>query len=828
MARLTARNKYLFEGERKFYARGVSYGTFAPNSRGEPFPEPERVAADFALMRELGANVVRTYEPPPPWMMEQAAKCGLRVMVGIPWASHLAFLDSRDLVREIRATIAKTVSAMQPFRDAIFAYTLGNEIRSDIVRWHGPRAISRFVAELRDLGKQIDPEGLFTYANYPSTEYLDLEFLDFLSFNVYLHRENDFRRYLTHVMALSGDLPIVLSETGIDTIREGENSQAEFLKWQSRAAFEMGLSGLVVFAFTDQWYRGGSEITDWAFGLVTRDRKPKPAFNVVAEVFKSDLPPALKNPPKVSIVVAACNAAQTLGACLSSLSDLDYPDYETIVVDDGSTDATAQIAEAAGVRLVRRDHLGLGAARNAGIDAAQGEIVAFIDADARADRDWLYHLVETVLRRRTAAGGPNFPPPAGSRIAAAIAAAPGAPREVRAGDDALAQICGCNMALEKAALEKIGGFDPMFTAAGDDVDLSWRLRDGGATLACAPGAIVIHDRRSTVREYLAQQRGYGAAEGLLFRKHPMHALDGDGVYGSRSTLRGLFGGGRIYYGAFGRGLFQSLYPGLGMPPALQIPLSIHWIVASVALIVVGALSRPLALIGLAGIAASIACAIAAAAASRLDCAGSSPLTRAILAVLFILGPMVRGVARERVRFHLEPQPAKPGEPPPTLKMRGGLALIANRVGGDAPIVTSALLDSIRAGLVRNGVAAAPSDGFQSYDLQILLPPAIRIPLNAVDEGGGRVAIRWRFDVDRRAIAISAGALAALLLIAGASWLGALIVIAFVAAAFAMIAASRATAIPAILGACVAEAAAQSGFQVVSGENGSAPEDGSAS
>ena len=289
MARLTARNKYLFEGERKFYARGVSYGTFAPNSRGEPFPEPERVAADFALMRELGANVVRTYEPPPLWMMEQAANCGLRVMVGIPWASHLAFLDSRDLVREIRATIAKTVSAMQPFRDAIFAYTLGNEIRSDIVRWHGPRAISRFVAELRDLGKQIDPEGLFTYANYPSTEYLDLDFLDFLSFNVYLHRENDFRRYLTHVMALSGELPIVLSETGIDTIREGENSQAEFLEWQSRAAFEMGLSGLIVFAFTDQWYRGGSEITDWAFGLVTRDRKPKPAFNVVAEVFKSDL-----------------------------------------------------------------------------------------------------------------------------------------------------------------------------------------------------------------------------------------------------------------------------------------------------------------------------------------------------------------------------------------------------------------------------------------------------------------------------------------------------------------------------------------------------------
>ncbi len=161
------------------------------------------------------------------------------------------------------------------------------------MRWHGPRAIGKFLGELCDQGKQLDPEGLFTYANYPSTEYLDLPFLDFLAFNVYLHREEDFRRYLTHVMALSGDLPLVLSETGIDTLREGEEAQAEFLGWQARAAFELGLAGLVVFAFTDEWYRGGSEITDWAFGLVTRERRPKPAFHATAEVFKGELPPPL-------------------------------------------------------------------------------------------------------------------------------------------------------------------------------------------------------------------------------------------------------------------------------------------------------------------------------------------------------------------------------------------------------------------------------------------------------------------------------------------------------------------------------------------------------
>ncbi len=816
MGRLTARNKYLLDGERKFYARGVSYGTFAPNSRGDPFPEPDRVAGDFALMRELGANVVRTYEPPPPWMMEQAANHGLRVMVGIPWASHLAFLDSRDLTRDIRDTIAKTVTALHPFRDTVFAYTLGNEIRSDIVRWHGPRAVSRFLAELRDLGKQHDPEGLFTYANYPSTEYLELGFLDFLAFNVYLHRENDFRRYLTHVMAQSGELPLVLSETGMDTIREGEETQAEFLGWQSRAAFELGLSGLVVFAFTDEWYRGGSEITDWAFGLVTRDRRPKPAFHFTAEVFRSELPPPLRRAPKASVVVAAYNAAPTLGVCLASLANLNYPDYETIVVDDGSTDSTAKISEAAGARLIRREHLGLGAARNAGVDAARGEIVAFIDADACAERDWLYHLVETAARRGAPAGGPNFPPPAGSALAAAIAAAPGPPREVRSGDDTLAQLCGCNMAVEKSLLKKVGGFDPMFTAAGDDVDLSWRLRDSGLTLASAPGAVVIHDRRSTISGYLDQQRGYGAAEGLLFRKHPARIAGGDGAYAVRWRLSGLFGDGRIYYGAFGRGLFQSVYPAPATRPMLQIPLSIEWVAAAIALAVVGTLSPPLRLLGCAGIAISIASAIAAAIVAPVDRAHSGALTRAILAMLCLFGPLMRSIARARTIYHLERGPLVPDGR--SLRLRGALAF-SGRAGDGVSSTSAPLLAAMRAALVRRGLAVAPTDGFQAYDLQILIPPAIRVPINAVDEGAGRIALRWRLDVDRWRVAISAGALVLLLLIAGASWQARAIVIGLAGAIFLLVAASRAALIPPILRACASEVCGPLAMDLAAGSEG---------
>ena len=624
MARLVSHGKYLLDGAQKFYIRGVSYGPFAPNSRGERYPEPERAAADFALMKRLGANVIRLYVPPPSWMVEEAQKAGLRMMLGIPWPFHMAFLDSPDMMREIRDAIRNAVLDTRQFGETIVAYSIGNEIRSDIVRWHGPRAVSKFLAELRDLGKQIDPAALFTYSNYPSAEYLDLSFLDFISFNVYLHREEDFRRYLTHLMGQAGELPLVLSETGMDTIREGEEHQAELLAWQCRAAFELGLSGFIVFAFTDEWHTGGVEITDWAFGLTRRDRSPKLAFDAVGKVFSEDLPPRLSAAPKATVVVAAHNAASTLGDCLSSIRELNYPNYETIVVDDGSTDTTSEIANQDSVRTIRIEHKGLAVARNAGVEAASGEVVAFIDADARADRDWLYHLVETIKRRdAAAAAGPNFAPDPQSARAAAMAAAPGLPREVRAGDDRLAQLCGCNMAITKAALLKAGGFDPMFTTAGDDVDLSWRLAALEETLAYAPGAVVIHERRATLAAYLRQQRGYGTGEGLLYRKYPLRTADQDGMYAGASSIGALLGGARVYYGEFGRGLFQTVYSS-GNSYA-DLPLTFQWIVVSLILLILGSVNRVLGVLGAGGIALSILAAALSAASVPLPRAYSGPV-----------------------------------------------------------------------------------------------------------------------------------------------------------------------------------------------------------
>src|SRR5205823_10402832 len=110
-------------------------------------------------------------------------------------------------------------------------------------------------------------------------------------------------------------------------------------------------------------------VEDWAFGLVDRDREPKPALHEVAARYKGPLPPALPRYPRVSVVVCAYNAERTMEACLASLETLDYPDYEVIVVNDGSKDRTLEISERFPYcRIISQENRGLSVARNVGAE----------------------------------------------------------------------------------------------------------------------------------------------------------------------------------------------------------------------------------------------------------------------------------------------------------------------------------------------------------------------------------------------------------------------------------------------------------------------------
>ncbi len=203
---LQVQGKFFWTGERKFYVKAVSYGPFKTASHGTQFPERDMVERDFALMGELGANVVRTFTVPPRWLLDRAEAHDLRVMIGIPWAEHICFLDSPEVSQGIRATVRRAVSDSLG-HPAVFAYMIGNEIPPDIVRWYGPERTQNFLRTLRDDVKALAPHALVSYANFPPTEYLDLEFLDFVCFNVYLHHEEDFRRYLGRLQNIAVDRP---------------------------------------------------------------------------------------------------------------------------------------------------------------------------------------------------------------------------------------------------------------------------------------------------------------------------------------------------------------------------------------------------------------------------------------------------------------------------------------------------------------------------------------------------------------------------------------------------------------------------------------------
>ncbi len=592
-APIAADGKFLRAGAERFLVKGVTYGTFAPDGSGYQFPTRARVAQDFALMRQLGINTVRVYTPPSRDLLDEAARNHLRVMVGLPWSQHVAFLDDRKLTRTIQRDLLEQVRALGD-HPALLMFALGNEIPPGIVRWHGRLRIERFLRQLYSDAKAAAPDRLFTYVNFPPTEFLDLSFFDVCAFNVYLHREADLRAYLARLQHIAGHKPLLLAEAGVDSIREGEQGQADLTAMHLRAAFEEGACGAVAFAWTDEWWRGGHDVVDWAFGLVDGSRRPKMAAAAVSRVF-ADAPfsPAARSAwPRVSVIVCAYNAADTLESNLASLERLNYPDYEIILVNDGSRDRTGEIGrQHPGVRLVEVPNGGLSAARNIGLSHATGTIVAYTDADTCVDPDWLTFLVQPFLTSDVVgSGGPNVVPPDDPPMAQCIARAPGGPTHVLLDDRIAEHVPGCNMAFRREALLAIRGFNPIYLRAGDDVDVCWRLQARGGKIGFAASALVWHHHRATIKAYWRQQVGYGEGERWLMAHHPEKFLDGrmlwhGRIYSPLPFVRSLWGA-RINAGVWGTAAFPSVYR-TDVHPFAFLPHSVNWQVLAILLILAG-------------------------------------------------------------------------------------------------------------------------------------------------------------------------------------------------------------------------------------------------
>jgi len=316
--------------------------------------------------------------------------------------------------------------------------------------------------------------------------------------------------------------------------------------------------------------------------LTSRTRQPKQALSVVRKVFE-EVPFASEETwPKISVVVCTFNGRRTIRECLEGIGKLHYPNYETIVVDDGSTDGAGDIAAEYDVRLIRTENQGLSAARNLGWQSATGEIVAYIDDDASPDPDWLTYLAAAFLKEEYAGvGGPNIPVPDDGDTANCIANSPGGPAHVLLSDCEAEHIPGCNMAFRRSWLEVLNGFDPQFRQAGDDVDVCWRTRDRGGKLGFSPAAMVWHHYRRTVRAYWKQQMGYGKAEAMLERKWPeKYNSGGYATWAGHIYVNGIFRSlslsrGRIYQGTWGTAGYARLYE--PAPNLLNsLPLTHEW------------------------------------------------------------------------------------------------------------------------------------------------------------------------------------------------------------------------------------------------------------
>lgn len=443
---------------------------------------------------------------------------------------------------------------------------------------------------------------MVTYVNYPTTEYLDLSFLDFDCFNVYLETPEKLSSYISRLHNLCGERPLVLAEIGLDSLRNGHEKQAEVMKWQIETVFGKGCAGMFVFAWTDEWWRGGFEIEDWDFGLLDRQRLPKPALQTVASAM-AQIPVSTRLPlPFFSVVVCSYNGAATIKDTMEGLMKLNYRNFEVIIVDDGSKDKTAKIVKEYPFKLISTVNRGLSSARNTGLKNAKGDIIAYIDDDAYPDKHWLDYLAYAYINTNHAAmGGPNIIPAEDGPIARCVANAPGGPVHVLLTDEIAEHVPGCNLSVRRDVLEQIGGFDPIYRSAGDDVDVCWRIQKAGYTIGFHPSALVWHHRRNSLNVYWKQQKGYGKAEALLEAKWPEkynafgHLTWGGRIYGNGFTIPIKTKKAKVFHGTWGSALFQSIYqPAEGY--FKSIPLMPEWYLFSIlfgAIACLGCLWKPL-------------------------------------------------------------------------------------------------------------------------------------------------------------------------------------------------------------------------------------------
>jgi hypothetical protein len=349
-------------------------------------------------------------------------------------------------------------------------------------------------------------------------------------------------------------------------------------------------------------------------------------------------------------------------------------------------------------------------------------------------------------------------------IASCVAVSPGAPTHILLDDEVAEHIPGCNMAFRREALDAISGFDPIFRAAGDDVDVCWRLQNKGYKIGFSPAAVVWHFRRKTVRDYLKQQKGYGKAETLLFFKHPSRF----NVLGQSRWFGRIYGDlssflssrqPRIYSGVFGRGLFQTLYQA---PPSVVacLPMTLEWNLISLLLLACAFIFGSWFWLGLVPLGLTLGRCLASALRARVAPAYQGWPATLLISFLIYVGPLFRTFERYRWRIR-RLREVKPVEcngprqaPRISLAERAFYLSYWNEAGQEK----ESLLDGVMDFLLPRKYLIAMDQGWSQWDLEICQGPWAKAQVKTAVENHGGAKRLLRVRCALRMSRVSAGCL----------------------------------------------------------------------
>jgi O-antigen biosynthesis protein len=229
--------------------------------------------------------------------------------------------------------------------------------------------------------------------------------------------------------------------------------------------------------------------------------------------------------PRCSVVIPAFNAQATIAEAVRAVvtQSVARGSFECIVVDDGSRDHTAEIARCAGAVVVRlSENQGPSAARNAGIENAHAEWIAFTDADCVPSRRWLPSLLataETADRSTLALAGKTLGLDSKTPAARFMDLIGALDAETYLRSEVMPWAPSCNLAYRRDDLQAVGGFDPTFKAY-ETPELHLRLTERfGGNVLYVPTAIVMHRHRATWPDFWKQQRNYGRGYGHFLLRH---------------------------------------------------------------------------------------------------------------------------------------------------------------------------------------------------------------------------------------------------------------------------------------------------------------------